>query len=158
MKMSLMPHANAKVRMWSMCEGSSAQPTWVNTPSHNAHNPTLPLWVLIYFQINPLLHCLTYEVPNTSPGCQPTDSCLTWHHWSKAGQYCAVCQRDFTPGGGRLARADRRRSCVINHCRNTGLGQAKWDSELHDLSGKNSPEIRICLRSSLKTFYKVKPV
>lgn len=60
-------------------------------------NPTLLSRVLIYFHINPLLWYLTCKVFNIRPCCQRTDSCVSWHQWSEAGQYCAVCRCDLTP-------------------------------------------------------------
>lgn len=93
------------------------------------HNPTLLSWILIYFHINPLLRYLTCMVSSVTPWCQQTDSCVSWHQWSEAGQYCAVCRCDVAAwrdpcGLGRRAWPGHRApSWVINHWddRNTGL-------------------------------------
>lgn len=60
-------------------------------------NPSLLSWVLIYFHINPSVQYLTRKVSNITQWCRRTDPCVSWHQWSEAGQYCAVCWCDVTP-------------------------------------------------------------
>lgn len=85
----------------------------------------LTLTGLIYFHINPLPRYLTCKVSNLTPRCPQTDSCVSWHQRSEAGQYCAVCRCDVTPAawGDGPGQATGPPSRAINHWddRNSGL-------------------------------------
>lgn len=94
------------------------------------HDPTLlTLWVLIYFHIKPLPRYLTGKVSNITSQCQQTDSCVSWHQRSEAGQYCAVWRCDAVSCRDSCGLVwwawpgHRASSWVINHWddRNSGL-------------------------------------
>lgn len=111
------------------------------------HSPTLLSWVLIYFHINPLLRCLTCKVTNVTPRCQQTDSSVSWHRRSEAGQYCAVCRCDATPvaWGDGHGQAIGPPSWVINHRddRNSGLYIRTHSHNTYSVCADNSTTTRL---------------
>lgn len=133
MKIPLMPQPMQRWGFWARVSVREAHLSQHSI--YNAHNPTLPLWALIYFQINPLLDLRGFQHQ-----CRMSATRFTRHLASVKQSRAILCRLSawFHSCWGRLARAGQRRSCAINHCRNTGWWQAKWDLELHEPSGKNS--------------------
>lgn len=139
---------------------SPPEPTLqLRPPPQTERNPTLPCGVLIYFQINPLLRCLTCEIPNPRPGVSADRfmCCLASLKQSRT-ILCRLSMWFCSRYLGRLAQADQgARSCIINHCWGTYDTQNDIQNfMISQVKFSLKPEIAssdFCLKRSLGPFF-----